>query len=330
MISRTMPTKIFLPLRSNALWFSEDEAVRRFERLLKVHIAVFDELLLEDGAFAIFADSEGQGMTQPFPPGWCKDYDRSEFRFYQPGGHFGLQVGDKTILSAKLSLGCTADFKPILLRAGLEGATYFQWHVGVINANLQQKVNELVDRELVDSDLVDDLPSQKFFRKELLRGFYSDALLSQILKVPFAIDSHLSKFVERKRIKSHGPDSALELIVFDHWVELGLPDFSAYSWQEIHELHDSPVGNDFRRMVERVSLNVKEVILARGSNGDLRNAVSKAFSTELLNEVRNRRVGLGKLGVDLVLNFVPYGSLISGIRSAAESGRDATSWISLL
>ena len=30
-ILRIMSTKVFIPLRSNALWFSEDEAVRRFE-----------------------------------------------------------------------------------------------------------------------------------------------------------------------------------------------------------------------------------------------------------------------------------------------------------
>ena len=270
---------------------------------------------MEDGAYSIFADSDGQGMTQPFPPGWCKDYDRSEFRYYQPGGRFGIQVGDKAILSAELSLGCTADFKPILLRAGLEEATYFQWHEGVINSALQEKVNQQVDRELVDSELVSDLPSQKFLRKELLRGFYGDALLAQILRMPFAVDHHLSKYVHRKRLKLSGPEPATELMIYEHWVELGLPDFSAYSWQEIHELHDSEVGNDFRRMIERISLQFRDVLAAGGSTDEIMHLVGKLFSLELLNEVRRRRSNLGKFGVDVLLNLVPYGSLLSGIKT---------------
>jgi hypothetical protein len=325
-----MATKVFLPLRSNTSWFSEDDAVRRFERLLKVHVALFDELVLEDGAYSIFAAADGQGMAQPLPPGWCKDYDRSEFRYYQPGGRFGIQVGDKTLLSAELSFGCTADFKPILLRAGLEEATYFQWHVGDINQILQQEVNQQADRDLLDNELVGDLPLQKFFRKELLRGFYRDAFLAQLLRMPLAIDHHLSKFVHRKKVKVSGPEPAPELMIYDHWVELGLPDFSEYSWQEIHELHDSEVGNDFRRMIERISMQVREVISAGGAADEIRHLVGKMFSIELVNEVRLRRSNLGTLGVDVLLSLVPYGSLLSGIRSAADSGRDTTSWISLL
>jgi hypothetical protein len=326
-----MTTKIFLPLRSNTGWFSEDEGIRRFERLLKIHIALFDRIVLEDGTYEILADSDGQGFTNTLPPEGCKGFNRNEFHFYQQGGDFGVSIGDRPVLQGKLSLGCSADFRPVLARAGLEEATYFEWFFGDLVDELKPRLDELAESDLRDKVLIKDLPSQAFFRTQLVKSFYRDGMIAKIKKLPLAVDHHLARFLDHKRARNPACLPAeTAFFVYDHWVNLNLPDFASYSWQEIHELHESDAGNDFRRMIERTTGQVNSAIRERASPMDVDHLVATIFSQELVHEVVSRRNSVAGTSVKLLLNIVPYGSLISGASDLTSMGRDVASWISLL
>jgi hypothetical protein len=325
-----MVTKVFLPLRSNTAWFSDEEALRRFERLLRMHIALYDRIVLEDGIFRMNADSGGQGFAFMIPP-LSTDADRTRLSFCEPGGAFGISVGGTTVLHGQSSFGCNADFKPVLHRAGLEDATYFEWKSGELIPELKRQTEELAEVDYRDPELEDLLPPQSFLRKELLKGFYRDAVLAHVLRMPFGVDHHLAGFLNYKR--RHHPEGnlpAISNVLFDHWLGLELPDFSSYSWQEVHELHETDVGNDLRRMVERVCTSVSNAVPDNPTEDDVRDLVQQAFSQELLSELRAQRTGVGKTTINLVLNFVPYGSVLSTMLEASSFVSQRTSWISLL
>lgn len=326
-----MPTKVFLPLRSNIGWFSEQEAVERFERLLKMHIALFDRLLIEDGTYFFMSDGMGQGFEWPAGPGAIKNYDRTTHKFHTAGGSFGMQVGGKPLMQGNLSFGCNADFMPIIHRAGLEEATYFEWTRRQLTREREELTTKLGDTDLHDNELANTLPDDQFLRKNLLKGFYHDAALSQDLGVPLAVDHHFEGFLKLK----HTRDAAtvqqnIPLVFLRRWLNMNLPDFSSYRWEQIHELHESPRGEDFRRMVENLTAKVTELMPHSPSSEELRELVSHAFSEVLLRELRPRVATGTGTAVDVALNLIPYGSIASIGKDLAALGRDNTSWISLL
>lgn len=325
-----MSTKIFLPLRSNIGWFSEQQAIERFERLLKVHIALFDEIILQDGTLHFLSDGKGQGLEMMMQPE-ASNRDRTKLKFYTPGGNFGVAMGDMPVMQGQMSFGCDADFFPILHRAGLNDATYFEWSSDELIPEIKRETDRLAESDNRDLGLTDVLPNDPYLKKELLKGFYRDAVLAQEIKTPFAIDFHLSPFLNRKReLGWKGGMPSVPLRFLDHWIKLNLPDFSEFAWSEIHELHESPSGEDFRRLVERITQQVEDAMSTSATQSDIDNLVSEAFSTELLKELRPRRATLSSATANLLLNFVPIGPLISGAKDYLTVGRDATSWISLL
>jgi hypothetical protein len=325
-----MGTRIFLPLRSNTAWFSDAEAIGRFERLLRIHIALYDRIVLEDGILRLSCDDDGQGFVFTIPPN-NTSADRTKLSFCEPGGSFAIAVGGQTVLHGKQSYGCNADFKPILHRAGLNGATYFQWLFGDLVPELKQQTDRLAAVDLEDDGLLSSLPEQPFLQKELLKGFYRDAVIAHENHMTLGIDRHMAAFLEWKRSHAGGlglPSPAYALL--EHWVTLNLPDFSQFSWEQIHELHESDVGEDLRRMVERICSSVISALSNQPTKEDLDSLVASAFNKELIAEVRSRRAGVTRCAVNMLLNFVPYGGVISGMLDANDLTRDRASWISLL
>jgi hypothetical protein len=230
-----------------------------------------------------------------------------------------------------MSFGCDADYLPIVHRAGLTDATYFEWSSDDLIPEVKQEADKLAEIDDRDPAIANVMPSDKYLRKELLKGFYRDAILSQALKMPLAVDQQLCGFIAKKRTASFAQYApSMPLAFYDRWIALDLPDFTGYSWEQIHSLHESPEGNDFRRMVERLSSQVESALPESPSQVDLNDLVDKAFSKEIIAELRARRTGLASTSASLALNLIPYGSAISAIKDVVDFGRDSTSWVSLL
>jgi hypothetical protein len=325
-------TRVFLPLRSNTAWFSDESGRLRFEALLKTHIALYDRVILEDGRLEITSDGRGQGMTIPLAPNSIPQ-DRRQINYFKSGGTFAVQVGNTPILHGNAAFGCSADFFPILSSAGLQDATYLEWFLGDLVDEIKQQCQGAADRDLYykDGALVGTLPNDRYMRKEIVKGFYRDSLIAHFKGATIGFDEHIRGFLDAKRVElSRSPSPAVQELLFQRWIDLGLPDFSQYSWEEIHVLHESDAGNDLRRMIARISNEAMAALQADATDSDLREIVAKAFEVELVQEIRVRRANARSVTISLALNFVPYGGIASGLLELNALSTDKASWVSLL
>ena len=218
--------------------------------LLKVHIALYDRVMLEDGTYFFMSDGDGQGVAWKVGPDAVKDYDRTKLTFHSLGGQFGVAFGEKQLMTGKMAFGCNADFLPIIHKAGLTEATYFEWIRRELKQEYVEQTDALGEADCRRAEFADTLPADTYLRMGLLKGFYRDAVVAGDLCVPFAVGHHFAGFLAKKRDEASVRMS--ENVAFSFlgiWIELNLPNFANYSWEQIHELHESPRGDDFRRMV---------------------------------------------------------------------------------
>jgi len=109
-------SKIFLPLRSNAAWFVEEQARSELERRIKIYMVLYDEITFQDGRYVSRAGETGSFdilMPSDRYPG-----DRTSISFCKPGHNFSVAVAGQKIIEGKAQVAYETDFYPIIQTLG--------------------------------------------------------------------------------------------------------------------------------------------------------------------------------------------------------------------
>lgn len=326
---------ILFPLRSNTTWFESPDAVDEFERRLKVMSILYDELAFENGRIATVGNDSGGFEIRP-PLGAI---DRSKLEFFRSGSEFNLQVeldGEwHSILGGEAGFRFEIDFYPILERAGLLNASWVKvFSMPSITEGRRRWVETAVETDLQDEDLLNLLPPSGFLRRKILEGLYSDAVL--LGRNTWSISRMVGRLIEwqtrtRAGLFTHDPRSG----VLERAFELGIPDFSGMTWDEIDRIRDSAPAQDLRRMIQVVVEDVKALVGDGASREEVERAISSRWNEEIGRELRSRvREGPGEVirnaVLELVLNGIPGASLVFLGKSLSEAAEERSSWVALL
>lgn len=327
-------SKIFLPLRSNADWFRTEDLKNILIRRIKIYMMIYDEIILQDGRYhCIIGDT---GSFDSFIPAPACGFDRAVINYSRPGEPYSLRfintkTGNDTILSGKTVVSYEADFYPILNEAGISQEGYFNWEVVDLTSDGKRYVAKQSQNIIKDGELNEHLPEGSYLKKKLIESFYFDTLMAFEMRNPLSMDHRFSPILDHvsdRQIQSLQPE--IRAFFHNHWISLNFPDFSEYSWEELHEIRTSMAGQEFRSMVDRVIRNVTIELPKIEKYEDVIEIINKEFIGELVDEINKRRSNIRELGVNLALNVVPLGSIVSVANDIRNYIEDKNSWISLL
>lgn len=318
---------LFIPLRSNAAWFANDDTVARLNSQLKTAAMLYDQLLLEDGRYFITADAGGQGYQSHMPSQFLPKEDRDSIAYFTPGGTFSLAAGDKQVLSGIAAASYQADFFPVLNKSGIINETFLRWHNKNLNPAIENELKTRASRDVDSGRFNDVLPPHRFIQKALLAGVYRDMTLAHVLNMPCSMDYHAAPVIDRHRDGL----ATIEIrpLLWQYWLHLEFPDFSRLHWHEVCELRDSDAGRSFREMMGRLSTTVQDAIPSLESEADLKEIALTALSKEVAAELKARVSTPGSMLLSTCLNLAPF-ALPSIVKDLFAHENDRVSWISLL
>lgn len=323
-------TSIYMPLRSNAGFFQDDDCRARLERQIKTFLALYDFVILENGRIHLTAGSDGQGMQMQFPrnsyPG-----DRTEISYFRQGSPFGIQMGGNQILASTCDVAYEVDYWPIMHRAGLTHASFIQWSDYSVNPDLKSAISDAVSADLGSKRFASVLPPNRFVQSHLLEGLYGDSLLACFLKVPYCVSDHASSVLELQQTQARATWAArLPVTFFNYWINLNLPDFASLPWDELCRFRETDVGVSFREMIKRISKDANELLPDITDQRDFDMWIANAFNKELLKELSQRVSSPASIVTSLCLNVVPYGFVPGVIKDVKTLYQDHSSWVSFV
>lgn len=324
-----MDSSIFLPLGSNASWFETEKTVAMLEGQLKTSLMLYDKVVLENGRYQMTAGDDGQGMTHNWP---AESYpgDRREFSFYEKGREFSIALGDKVVLKSRAEIAFEVDFCPIVAKAGINDDSCVEWCSSTLTQGFSNSLKSQASNDLMQRRFSDYLPENRYFRKELIFKFYFDLCLAQALKLPVLMSAPSAKLAYGvDRVRTNSFRHAVKSVAFDVWQNLDLPDFSNWDWDEVLRFRNSANGVEFRKMINRIC---NEADLAYSCDSDVaavQDIIRKNLIMEIINELKKRRKNSAKLGMSLMMNFVPFSPFVSGGKELLDLAAENRSWVSI-
>lgn len=326
---------IFLPLRSNAAWFADEdshsELGRRIKRLLLFH----DALAVEDGRYTASFVARG-ASDHFFPPTSIRDRARIQYRSLGTG--YQVRVARSgtdefsPIISGALQASFEVDFWPVLSEAGITGADYIRWIEYELTDESKEIVRQAVFRARLDPRTEEGLPENRFLRGKIVEALHSDSMLAAGMGMPLSVDHHASLIVERSNMAATSrwrPEARAALA--DAWLTLGLPDPGAFDWDVVLRARESAAGADLRRLVDQLCAQAVFVLTGELSSADWREEARRLLVRELVTELLERRIGIADVGMNLGLSLIPYASTpISTALDVRRLVSETRSWVSLL
>lgn len=193
-------SEVFLPLRSNAGWFSSEnthaQLVSRFKNLLLFN----DRLIVQDGRYE--ASFLATGSSDHLVPGKLVK-NREKIRYHEPGSSFQVRVAPsgtedfKPILSGAFEASYEADFWPVLAEAGITQSDCIEWVQLELSGDGRALADRAAFRSKFDSSEVADFPKNRFLRDKIIKSVYGDAVLAAGLNAPLSVDAHAASVLSR-------------------------------------------------------------------------------------------------------------------------------------
>ncbi|MFH1671809.1 MAG: hypothetical protein ABIF87_00040 [Pseudomonadota bacterium] len=322
-------SKIFLPLRSNAAWFVEEQARSELERRIKIYMVLYDEIIFQDGRYVSRAGETGSFdilMPSDRYPG-----DRTSISFCKPGHNFSVVIAGQKIIGGKAQVAYETDFYPIIHDSGLFGMDYFKWNSIDISNEDKQVAQKIATTDLNNEEIVKSIQRQYFIRKNVLESLFIDSILSFRLRLPFLTDFRMLSIIKQKNneFKLHFEPS-IEGLFFDNWISMELPDFSYMSWEKVHEIRESEAGQNFRLMIAKLSTSVQEKLSEIDDERDIEKIVNWEFFKETIDEFRHFSPTYSEFGLNIGLNLIPYGAFIGTMKDFSNLLEYHNSWVTLL
>ncbi len=294
---------------------------------------IYDELIFQNARYTCTIGENGSiDFMMP-----ANSIDRTKIKYFKPGETFRLLIGPTGEIPTNEIMGGPAiayyevDYYPIIHDANLLSENYFRWLDGDIHDDDKKLAKKEIQVDRIKLNEINDLPNNHFQKSKIVESFYFDSLFSFRMNIPFLVYRNTFPIIKMKNDEAKQKWlPALNDTFYDNWLQLGLPDLGKSSWVDIHELRESLLGEDFRRMIERISVNVSSEITNIKSVEDIKLLVSQEFSKELINEVSARLKTDKEFVFNTMLNFVPYGSIISSTSDFNKLFNERKSWVSLL
>ena len=342
-------SRIFLPLRSNAAWFADEQAQQVLEARLKNYLLLYDEIIVQDGRYQSTALDTGH--VDVYSPAETIRVDRTKISYYRPGTPFAFVVRESKDGPDIPVGGFTgprlftygADFYPILVSAGLLNADFIKGLNGDLSENIKKQAQDEARRDLLNPTISASIPGNQYVKAKVLESLYHDAYLASSTELDFAVDYRAGPAArlknEMESDRRWGPEA--RATVGQAWVSLERPDYGQASWDEVIELRESAAGRDYRRMVERVAAAVDRAALEGTPASELQRIAERKLDAELVEAMRRRRSspmdGVLSFALNLIslaLPLVATGSAAVGIAmdtdSVISSLRERRTWVSLL
>ena len=328
-------SKLFLPLRSNAAWFTTSQTRELLERRIKLSMLLYDDLIFQNGRYLCQIAERGYYDMMMPPDKIFKE--RTEITYYELGREFAFKIASAKegpyhpLVQGKSVASFEIDYFPILNDAGLLGESYVFWLNGDILPEDKKIAEDQAQEDSQLHELQKSIPGQRYQQLAALKVFYVDSFLAHRLRLPFGVDFRAAPIIDWK-LKQAANDLQVQIppLVYRHWVHLELPDFTDAPWEDLHNLRQSAIGQDFRKMVQRISVAVEAAMPNIKGEAELKDVINREFVHEIVRELQSRSSTPGKVAVNLALNIIPYGSLPSTVKDAYELWKDRKSWVSLL
>jgi len=330
-------SKIFFPLRSNSAWFLKEEMRNALEMRIKSCLMLYDEIFFQDALYQCTIWEDGCFDMLLFADGIS--FDRSKITYFKPGSNSALYVGrtgskpKHKIIGGEAKFYYHVDYFPIIQETGLFNETYIKFEAVDVNQTLKNKAKQEAESDAKSADLQNVLNGNSFFQKKVLESLYIDSTLSLAFEAPFVIDYNVAPVIQWKYKKSVTVHEGLIKDAFlDNWINLGLPDFSRASWEEIHRLRNSNAGIELRKMIQRIVTEICEEYSNISEFKDIIIIVERHFAKELITELTHKLPSGGGTLINLGLNLIPYGvgSIAGGLKDVTNLVLSKRSWVSLL
>lgn len=328
-------SELFMPLRSNSAYFTNNQSMESLERRIKMFMMVYDKVHFQDGRYTCSIAEDG-GMFETMTPPEGLRLDRSEIYYYEPGSTSTLvfRVPGGPAIPAHQGIlidNYEVDFRAVMDKTGLANEEYIQWDVLDLNDAGKKVAKERAENEEVPLVSIPGLPQNNSRAEKVVEGIYMDSLLGFNLKLPIGIDHRAASFISYKQDQADLMFMGdIPSIFAKAWINLDLPDFSEYSWEEIHELRDTAAVNDLRDMISIIKEKVQRELPNIKNDKELLDLVDNEFSKEQLDWIRNRRATYSDAIIKTGLNFSIVGGAVGTMADFAQAYEDHNSWVSLL
>ena len=330
-------SKIFFPLRSNSAWFFKEETKHVLEKRIKSCLILYDEIYFQDALYICTLWKQGFGDIMVSPD--AMDFDRDKGVFYPPGSKAQISIkvaGDGTalpLLDGEAEFTHQADFYPIIKDAGLLTADYIFLEKIDVPDDVKQKAKQVAELDAQSPDLGKALTGSYFFKQMVLQSLYVDSKLSWYMESPFVVDYNIVPAIQWKNRNTFAVhDGLIKDIFISNWIQLGLPDFSVLTWEEIDHRRNSSAGIDLRRIIDKVGMEVYNELPNISDYRDVSGIVAKHFTMELLRELSgNLPTDKGTL-LSIGYNLIPcnFGALPSVATDVIKYVQYKRSWVSLI
>ena len=328
---------IFFPLRSNAAWFSNSDSRLDLEARIKNCLVFYDRLIFEDGRYACFALDTGVFDHWSGPDAI---ENREALSYFSNGEGLRLLVGktkDEMVpllmVSGELRARYEVDFYPILKVPGLVDADGVSWRrIGrPVDENLFAAIQRDIRADQQDSGLRATLPVCEFLQYKIIESLHFDAGKAAFaVQCPFLVDERCRELVAAKigRLRDRLARE-LRAVVVGEWVPMGLPDFSALTWDQVMRVRESAAGRDLRNMISRLAEQIGEAHAAM-SVADLNHLAKQHITAELVDEATSRLTSPKDVALNLITNLIPFGAIASTGGDVQDLLSSSQSWVSLL
>ncbi len=328
-------SRFFLPLKSNAAWFTGPETRKSLERRIKNYLLLYDEIIIQDAKYS--CSIVENGSFDFLIPANKISTDREKINYFTPGQEMTLFMspeGSNTqhpVLSGNMIASYEIDYYPIIFDAGLLNEEYFIWISNDLDQNDTRLANKEIFKDKNNLELKKILPENSFVQNFILKSLYFDSLLAYRLNLPFLVDNNISKVIEWKnqQIKSIWKPE-LKDFFYKTWISLDHPDYTNESWEKIHKIRQSEAGRDYRRMIENITNEVLINLPSISDKRDIENLILKLFHKELVEELKSRLTTPLNATINIGLNFFPYGGIVGALKDITEIAQLKTSWVSLI
>jgi hypothetical protein len=330
-------SQIFLPLRSNAAWFSGPEMRRELERRIKNCMLFYDKILIQDGRY-ICTVGEGGVLDWLYPPD-AMNFDRTEVKYFDPVKSFSFRIFPKDrqesyeIMGGKAIAHFTADFFPILHKAGLLDVNYIDFFKADLSDDWKSKAKTEAESDKNDSNISKILPNNYFQRSKILESLYIDSFLSYFLSSPFLVDYNVAPAIQWKNEQRQVSwKSTIQGFFLKIWISLRLPDYGNLPWEKVHEVRESSAGVDFRNMLNHITREISTSMQNFQNESEVSELVTGLFVQELVDKLYEHLPTTGDAIVNLAVNLIPFGggAVIGGAKDLQELISTRNSWVSLL
>ncbi len=201
-------TQIYMPLRSNAAWFGDENCRQRLERQIKSYLILYDQIIFENGRVRLTVLESGTGAHMQYPGNTFPD-DRTKITYYEPGTPFSIRFGETPAVEHVALQGVAqatyeVDFLPIVHDAGLTDATFIRWSTIDVDGILESEINSRVWNDSFDKSLCAVLPENRYLRDHVLKGLYRDSIIARHLGMPLSVDEHAIPVLELKQRRAIG------------------------------------------------------------------------------------------------------------------------------